>query len=63
MVDWRKLVISEAAYKNNLGVTELFDFFAKADEDEEAEMDKILKNEDWDGFKKLIKKVIGVNLH
>jgi len=35
-------------------------FYKKADKTEIAKMERLVKNEDWDAFKTLIYKVIGV---
>ncbi|NCP97669.1 hypothetical protein GW796_05445 [archaeon] len=55
--------LSEAAYDSNLGAVEMIAFFQKASPDEIEKMEKIVKNENWDDFKKLIKKVLNVQLH
>lgn len=54
--------VDEASYSGNIGFEEMTKFYQKADKKDEDEMEKILKNDDWDGFKKLIKKVLGVLL-
>lgn len=53
---------NEASYAGNLGFEEMVKFYDKASDDEVGKMEKYLKNDDWDGFKKLIKKVLGVLL-
>lgn len=57
-----KTYVNEAAYKNNVGAIEMFNFFKVANKKEIDEMEKIAKEEDWDAFKKLVKKVLKVNL-
>lgn len=57
-----KEYIDEAAYQGNLGFQELAHFYQVADEKNIKKMERIIKKEDWNEFKKLIKKVIGVKL-
>jgi hypothetical protein len=52
----------EAAYKGNIGFTELVKFYQVASNADMAKMEKIVKDEDFPAFKKLIKKVLGVDL-
>jgi len=52
----------EMVYPGNMGAIEMIQFFQKADKKQIAEMDRIVKGEDWDAFKKLIKQVLGVKL-
>lgn len=54
--------LHEAAYAGNIGFHEMVMFHRKASKSEEAEMDKIIENEDWAAFKQLIKKVLGISL-
>jgi len=54
--------IDEAAYKGNLGFEEMARFYQVANDQEISEMEEILKNSDWKEFKKLIQRVLGVNL-
>lgn len=54
--------IYEAAYAANIGFEEMVKFYKKASKSEEAEMEKILRKSDFDAFKKLIAKVLGVKL-
>ena len=54
--------IKEASYPGNVGFEEMVRFFQKANDQEEQEMEKILKKNDWSAFKRLIKKVLGVTL-
>ena len=54
--------IKESSYPGNLGFEEMVRFFQKANDQEEQEMENILKKNDWNAFKRLIKKVLGVTL-
>lgn len=56
-------LITEAAYPGNVGFMEMAAFFQKASDKEITEMETIIKNEDWNGFKKMIEKVLNVKLH
>lgn len=51
-----------AAYTGNLGFMELTEFYNKADKTEIAKLEKLIKNDDWEGFKRIIQQVIGVKL-
>lgn len=55
-------ITNEASYKGNLGFEEMCKYYQKANQSEIDELKKIIKKEDWDGFKKQIKKVIDVSL-
>ena len=54
--------IQEVSYKYNIGFEEMVGFYDKASQGQIKQMEKLVKNNDWNGFKKLIKNVIGVNL-
>jgi len=54
--------IEEASYSGNIGFEEMTKFYKKASEEDINKMEKFLNNNDWEGFKKLIKKVLGVLL-
>lgn len=54
--------MSEASYKYNIGFQEMVEFYKKADPIEIKRMEKLIKTDNWNGFKKLIKKVLGVDL-
>jgi len=55
-------MIKEAAYKGNLGVMEYFQLIQKANKKEVKEIEKAVKEEDWETYKKLVKKILGINL-
>jgi hypothetical protein len=54
--------ISEASYKYNIGFEEMVHFYQKASPNEIKQMEKIIKSDSWGAFKKLIKKVLGIEL-
>ncbi len=54
--------MNEASYKNNIGFQEMVEFYQKASSSEIKQMETMIKTDSWNGFKKLIKKVLGVNL-
>ena len=53
----------EAAYSMNIGFQEMVEFYQKANPKEVKEMEKIIKNSNWNAFKKLINKVLGIELN
>lgn len=54
--------LHELAYKYNVGFMEMARFYKEASPKEIKKMEKFVKANDWEAFKKLIKKVIGVEL-
>ena len=54
--------MNELSYPGNLGFAEMVQFYREARDSDIAKMEKCLKNDDWEGFKKLIKTVLGVSL-
>lgn len=54
--------VNEAAYGGNLGFEELVKFYQTASYAQVAEMETYIKASNWDSFKKLIHKVLGVTL-
>lgn len=56
------LYLTELSYKGNVGFQEIVAFYRKATDDEIEEMEIIVQNNNWNGFRKLIKRVTGVNL-
>ena len=54
--------IIEAAYKGNIGFEEMINFYRKATPEEKKKMEEIVKNNNWNAYKKLIKDVLGVSL-
>ena len=62
MTNLSRWLLSEASYMGNMGIIEMIEFYKKASKQEIKEMEKAAKNKDWDAFKEIIKKVIGVDL-
>ncbi len=58
----KRLYLAELAYKGNVGFQEMVTFYRTATYKEIEEMESIISNDDWTGFRKLIKKVLNVNL-
>lgn len=54
--------MNEASYKGNLGFEEMAKFYQKANKQQIEELEKALKHNDWDWFKKLIKQVLSIVL-
>ena len=54
--------LDEAAYMGNIGFEELTRYYQKASDKEIKIMEKIIKKEDWEGFKKQIYKVLDISL-
>jgi enolase len=54
--------IDEATYEGNIGFEEMVDFYKKSTESEYNSMEDAISRNDWVAFKKLIKRVVGVNL-
>jgi len=52
----------EAAYKGNIGFEEMVKFYTVATKAQEAEMDKAIKSNNWEKFRKLVKTVLGTEL-
>ena len=52
----------EAAYAGNVGFEEMVLFFQNANIKEIDQMNKIVQKEDWNAFKKLVKKVLKTEL-
>ena len=57
------MMVAEAAYPSNIGFTELVQFYKIASDSQIKKMEKAIKNEDWEEFKRIIKDSIGVALH
>jgi len=55
-------IIQEVSYKYNIGFQEMVQFYGKASQSEIKQMEKLIKNVNWNGFKKLIKNVLGIDL-
>jgi hypothetical protein len=55
-------VLNEMVYGGNIGFQEMAEFYQKASPSEIKQMEKIIRAEDWPGFKKLIKRVLKLDL-
>ena len=55
-------MLIEAAYPGNIGIMELINFNQRATPAERQEMKRVIEESDWNRFKELIKKVLGVDL-
>ncbi len=49
-------------YEGNIGFEEMVKFYQKANDDQIEKMEEIIKKDDWESFKKLIRKVTGTKL-
>lgn len=56
-------LITEASYPGNVGFMEMAKFYQIATKKQIKEMELIIKAEDWEQFKEMIKKVLDVQLH
>jgi len=54
--------ILEASYSGNIGFMEMAQLYQKASPSEIKELENIIKKEDWEAYKKLVKRVLGTNL-
>jgi len=54
--------MKEAVGKFNIGFEEMVKFYNEANPKEIKQMEQIIKRDDWNRFKALIKKVLGVQL-
>ena len=55
--------MKEAAYRFNVGFEEMVKFYNQATPAQIKQMEKIVKTNNWNKFKALIKKVLGVELN
>lgn len=63
LTEWASIVpIQEKAWEKNIGFEEMMMFYRHATDEEITEMENIVEAEDLEGFKALIKRVIGVEL-
>jgi len=54
--------LTEAAYHGNIGFEEMVKFYREANDREIEEMEAVIKKDDWEGFRRLIKRVLNVEL-
>lgn len=52
-----------ACYPGNLGFQEMMQLTFKANDEQLKKLDKIVNNNDQNGFRRLVKEVLGVTLH
>ena len=57
-----KSKLFEAPYRGNIGAMEMFKFYTVATPEEKSLMDNIVEAGNWEDFKQLISKVLGINL-
>jgi hypothetical protein len=58
----KRYIVNEMSHDENVGFHEMVMFYKKASPSEIQQMATIVKNDDWEEFKKLIKKIVGVTL-
>ena len=56
------LDVTEAAYPDNIGFQEMVKFYQKASSSQIKKMEKIVKDGNFEEFKNMIQKVLGVKL-
>lgn len=54
--------LTEAVYKNNIGFVEMVQLYQKASPSEIKELEKLIKEEDWEGYKKIVEKILKIKL-
>lgn len=54
--------LSELSYEGNMGIVEMFQFYRVATKEQKARMEKVIKSNSWDEYKKLIYETLGVQL-
>lgn len=54
--------LDESSYPGNIGFEEMVKFYQMAKPNQIKEMEKAIKSENWEAFKNLIRKVVGVML-
>jgi hypothetical protein len=57
-----KWIVTEASYPGNIGVEEMVRFYKVASKAEIREMEKAVERKNWQEFKDIIKRVLGVEL-
>lgn len=59
---FESLNVNEVAYPHNIGFSEMVKFYKVAKKMQKRKMEELIEKEDWEGFKELIRKTIGVKL-
>jgi HPt (histidine-containing phosphotransfer) domain-containing protein len=54
--------ILEASYKGNIGFMEMVQLYQKATPKEVEEIEEIIRKNDWDEYKRIVKRILGINL-
>lgn len=54
--------IKEASYSGNIGFQEMVEFYKKASPMDIKYIEKLIKDNNWNGVKRLFKKILGINL-
>lgn len=54
--------LDEAAYSGNIGFEEMVKFYQIANKAEIDKLEKLIKNDDWEGYKQLIQNVLNIRL-
>ena len=54
--------VNELSYMGNIGFAEMVQFYQQASDKDIKRMEKVIKKEDWDGFRGLINKILKVKL-
>jgi enolase len=54
--------LDEMTYEGNIGFAEMVEFYKSASNMDISRMEEVVRKEDWEGFKKLIRKVTGTQL-
>jgi hypothetical protein len=49
-------------YSNNIGFQEMIQFTQKATPDQQAQMDQVVRDENWSEYKELITEVLSIEL-
>ncbi len=62
MTNLSRWLLQEASYMGNMGILEMIEFYKIASKQQIKQMEKAAKSKDWEGFKQIIKEVIGVEL-
>lgn len=60
IINYKK--VDEASYDANMGFTEMVNFYQIASKDEISKLERLIKNDDWEGYKQLIYDVLKVRL-
>lgn len=55
-------LIKEVTYSQNIGFQEMIAFYQQGTDEDIKKMERLVKAKNWIAFKKLIKKVLGVEL-